>query len=248
MLQCDRGTLPCCNPKFPCILCASAVRIPSTLSLIHGGIRVVNTPKLTRVPTYPDIYAIKKSKSDASSSHPIKLDDQRLKRARTGSLNEKILRIPDVEITSADYSSYDGIFVNDIDTTLLSATRCLDPYTPESIDSHTPNIEGASNTSDPEDLSNEIVDVLGPKIDIKSVKLTRDRSVSPTQLKSRLDMLLNDQDKVPPELERLNSRESCKSDNSKKGGLCCLALKCYGFCRRRARKVKCDCSGLKCTS
>lgn len=154
-----------------------------------------------------------------------------------------MFRIPDVEITSADYISIDGIFVNDIDTALLSAKPCLDPYTPESIDSHTPNPEGISTGSD--EFSAEIIDVLGPKIDIKpAVKLTRDRSVSPTQLKTRLDMLLNDKER--PELQRLNSRESCKSDSSRKGGLCCLALKCYGFCRRRARKVKCDCSFRNC--
>lgn len=231
MLQCDRGIVDSCNSPFPCALCGPRV---SSLSLPR--------PLLPRLPTDPDLLT-KTKNVHITGSHPDRLPD--LKRTRTGSLNEKILRIPDVEITSADYSSYDGIFVNDIDASLLSARPCLDPYTPESVDSHSPNVEGTSTGSD--DLSTEIIDVLGPKIDLKTTaKLTRDRSVSPTQLKSRLDRLLN-QDKVP-ELQRLNSRESCKSDGSKKGGLCCLALKCYGFCRRRARKVKCDCSCLKCCS
>lgn len=150
-----------------------------------------------------------------------------------------MLRIPDVEITSADYSSYDGVYVNDIDNTLLCVRRCVDPYTPESIDSHSPNVEASSGS--------EVSVAMTEEVSInKSSKSNRDRSVSPSQLKSRLDKLLSTNDekvKVIPELQRLNSRESCKSEGSKKGGLCCLALKCYGFCRRRARKVKCDCSG-----
>lgn len=235
MLQSDRGTLDCCNTQFPCTICASATRLPSTLSLLP--------PRLPRMPTDPDLYANKKLKlPDISCSHPDKFtEDSRLKRTRTGSLNETMLRIPHVEITSADYCSYDGIYVNDIDNTLLCVRQCVDPYTPESIDSHSPNVEASSGS----DLSNEIIDLT------KSTKLSRDRSVSPTQLKSRLDKLLNNKDEVKPipELQRLNSRESCKSEGSKKGGLCCLALKCYGFCRRRARKVKCDCTGLtKCCS
>lgn len=149
-----------------------------------------------------------------------------------------MLRIPDVEITNADYSGYDGVYVNNVDNTLLSVKQCVDPYTPESIDSHSPNVEASFGSE---------VSVETTEISInKSTKLNRDRSVSPTELKSRLDKLLNDKDdkvKMIPELQRLNSRESCKSDGSKKGGLCCLALKCYGFCRRRARKVTCDCSG-----
>ncbi|XP_013142485.1 PREDICTED: type I inositol 1,4,5-trisphosphate 5-phosphatase, partial [Papilio polytes] len=160
-------------------------------------------------------------------SYEIHPDTDVPKRTRTSSLTDKI--IPYVEITSAD--SNDGIFVNDIDTSLLSPTQCLYPYTPESVDSHTPNAENSGS----DDLAN--IDVL----EKSTTKLSRDRSVSPTQLKSRLDMLLN----VPP-LERLDSRESCKSDASKKGGLCCLALKCYGFCRRRARKVDCSCGLSKC--
>ena len=152
-----------------------------------------------------------------------------------------MLRIPDVEITSADYCSYDGVYVNDIDNTLLCVRRCVDPYTPESIESqsHSPNVEASSGS----EVSVEVTEEVSNS---KSSKLNRDRSVSPTQLKSRLDKLLSSKDekvKVIPELQRLNSRESCKSEGSKKGGLCCLALKCYGFCRRRARKVKCDCSG-----
>ncbi|CAD0205593.1 unnamed protein product [Chrysodeixis includens] len=145
--------------------------------------------------------------------------------------------IPHVQITAPDYSSHDGIYVNEVDSTLLSVRQCVDPYTPESIDSHSPNVEASSG----EDLSTEVTESI-----TKSTK-HRDRSVSPTQLKSRLDKLLNDKDEKVisiPELQRLNSRESCKSEASKKGGLCCLALKCYGFCRRRARKVKCDCSDL----
>lgn len=150
------------------------------------------------------------------------------------------MRIPFVEITTAGCSDHD-IFVNDIDTSLLTAKPCLDPYTPESVDSHTPNVEAGSTGSD--DLAAEIADIVGESIlETKPMlKLTRDRSVSPTQLKSRLDMLLDESKKTKevPELERLNSRESCKSGNSKKGGLCCLALKCVGFCRRRASKVDC---------
>ncbi|XP_063389262.1 uncharacterized protein LOC134675047 [Cydia fagiglandana] len=235
MLQSDRGTLACCDPKFPCPLCP---RFPSTLSLLR--------PRLTRLATDPDLYYSKKKLDTISTNLEDIPDDLKdLKRTRTGSL--EILRIPDVEITSAGYSSYDGIFVNDVDNTLLTVRQCLDPYTPESIDSHTPNMEAASSGS--EDMSNEISDVLGDvKIDIPYNKLTRDRSVSPTQLKSRLDRLLNDGKLAKvPELQRLNSRDSCKSVDSKKGGLCCLALKCYGFCRKRARKVDCKCSGLCCT-
>ncbi|KOB70055.1 Type I inositol-1,4,5-trisphosphate 5-phosphatase [Operophtera brumata] len=129
-------------------------------------------------------------------------------------------------------ASFDGIFVNEIDSTLLSVRPCLDPYTPESIDSHSPNVE-ASSSSD-----------LEINIEPKK-KLNRDRSVSPTQLKNRLDKLLI-VDRTIPELQRLNSRESCKSDGSSKG--VCFALKCYGFCRRKARKVKCRCSFSCCTS
>lgn len=255
MLQSDRGTLRCCHASFPCTLCVSVARLPSTLSLV---------PRLHRLPTDPDLFANIKLKNQLANiipvcgSYPDKFNDDLskkiLKRTRTGSLNEGILRIPDVEITSADYISIDGLFVNDIDTTLLTAKPCLDPYTPESIDSHTPNIEGISTGS--EDLAAEVSDVLGETIIDKSspYKLSRDRSVSPTQLKSRLDMLLNSEKeckpflntKEVPELQRLNSRESCRSSN-KGGGLCCLALKCYGFCRRRASKVDCS-SCCNCTS
>ncbi|XP_053619847.1 uncharacterized protein 5PtaseI isoform X2 [Plodia interpunctella] len=189
--------------------------------------------------SYPHTYP-----HDTLSKHAGPVTHDRLKRSRTGSLNEKLFRIPDVEITST-HSSYDGIFVNEIDSNLLTVRQCLDPYTPESIDSHSPNVD---ETSSVEEIANELGEL--QNID-KSTKLSRDRSVSPTQLKKRLDKLLYE-DKLTdiPEIQRLNSRESCKSDNSKKGGLCCLALKCYGFCRRRARKVKCDCSGLSncCTS
>lgn len=233
MLQSDRGTLECCTPVFPCSMCAS--RFPSRPPL--------GPPRLPRLPTDPDLYASKKLKlPDISCSHPDQLtDDTKLKRTRTGSLNETMLRIPHVEITSADYSSYDGVFVNDVDNTLLSVRRCVEPYTPESVDSRSPNVEASSGS---DELTPEVTN-----IPIKSTKLSRDRSVSPTQLKSRLNRLLNNKDnkdkvKSIPEIQRLNSRESCKSEASKKGGLCCLALKCYGFCRRRARKVKCDCSGL----
>ncbi|XP_047512636.1 inositol polyphosphate-5-phosphatase A isoform X1 [Pieris napi] len=187
------------------------------------------TPTLRRIPTDPDLI---KTPKILYSSHPDKLlsDEFRLKRTRTGSLNEKLFRIPYVQITSADYCSYSDIFVNDIDTSLLSPRRCLDPYTPESVDSHSPDVEVSSEEQ------TEIIDT----IDLKS-KLSRDRSVSPTQLKSRLDRLLNESDDVP-KLHRLDSKESCKSDSSRKG-LCCLALKCYGFCRR----VKLKCSCFKCT-
>lgn len=228
MLQSDRGIVQCCE-SVPCALC-STTRFYSQ--------------KMPRLPTDPDLYTKSLKFTEYSSSHPDKLlsDDHRLKRTRTGSLNEKMSGIPFVEITSADYSSCDGIFVNDIDTSLLSPTQCLDPYTPESVESHSPNAE-VSNESDD---FNEIID---STTNIDANKLTRDRSVSPSQLKSRLDMLLSGKEKVKdkkvPELERLNSRESCKSDGTK-SGLCCFALKCYGFCRRRARKVNCQCSGFKC--
>lgn len=164
-------------------------------------------PLPRRLPTDPDL-----------SRSTLTLPDLR---TRTGSLNEQLFRIPHVEITTADYSSFDGIFVNEIDNTLLSVRPCLDPYTPESIDSYSPNVEASSGSDDVE-ASKKI--------------LKRDRSVSPTQLKSRLDRLLN-VDKTIPELQRLNSRESCKSEGSSKG--VCFALKCYGFCRRKAGKVKC---------
>ncbi|CAB3257671.1 unnamed protein product [Arctia plantaginis] len=198
MLQSDRGTLNCCDTTFPCTICASANGLPSTLSLLP--------PRLSRIPTDPDLYVHKKFKlPDISCSHPDKLTEESklIRRTRTGSLNETMLRIPLVEITSADYCSYDGIYVNDIDNTLLCVRQCLDPYTPESIDSHSPNVEALSAT----ELSNEVIDAV-----IKSTKITRDRSVSPSQLKSRLDELLNNKDdqvKTIPELQRLNSRESC---------------------------------------
>lgn len=177
-----------------------------------------NLPLPRRLPTDPDL-----TKSTLTLPEI---------RTRTGSLNEQLFRIPHVEITSADYSSFDGIFVNEIDSTLLSVRPCLEPYTPESIDSPSPYVE-ASSGSDVE-ISIE------PK-----KKLNRDRSVSPTQLKNRLDKLLI-VDKTIPELQRLNSRESCKSDGSSKG--VCFALKCYGFCRRKARKVKRRCTFSCCTS
>ncbi|KAL4707031.1 hypothetical protein ACJJTC_014310 [Scirpophaga incertulas] len=224
MLQSDRGILNCYdNTLFP-----------------------RPRPALARLPTDPDLYYNHNNKNHYSS-HPDTLDEHLLKRTRTGSLNDEIFRIPHVEITSADYSSIDGIFVNEIDTTLLSVSPCVDPYTPESIDSHTPDIESSSS----EEIT-EIIDLIPSKFDSKP-KLKRDRSVSPTQLKSRLDKLITDgmnEFSDVPELRRLDSRESCKSNTSKKGGLCCLALKCYGFCRRRARKVNCSCSGLThcCTS
>lgn len=217
MLQSDRGTVNCCA-NAPCP--AARTRLP-------------------RLPTDPELYRLlRPSRPPKLTPHPTTLaDEQKLKRTRTGSLNERILRIPDVEITHADYSSYDGIFVNEVDSNLLTVRPCVDPYTPESVDSHTPNADEASSS---EDICTE----LQPKNESK-VKLNRDRSVSPTQLKHRLDKLLNeDKYSEVPEIQRLNSRESCKSDSSKKGGLCCLALKCYWFCRRRARKVKCDSSGL----
>lgn len=236
MLQSERGTLDCCDTKIPCTLCSSANRLPSTLSLLP--------PRLSRIPTDPDLYTNKKLKlPDISCSHSDSITDEfKLKRTRTGSLNETMLRIPEVEITSADYCSYDRIYVNDIDYSLLCVRRCVDPYTPESVESHSPNVEALSAI----DMSNKIIDST-----IQSTNVKRDRSVSPTQLKSRLDKLLNNKDEVKsiPELQRLNSTESCRSEGSRQGNLCCFALKCYGFCRRRARKVKCDCTGLtKCSS
>lgn len=229
MLQTDRGTLDCCDTDLLCSLCTNATRLSSLI-----------LPRLNRTPTDPDIYSNRKIKiPDISSSHPEKLlsDDNRLKRTRTGSLNEHMLRIPQVEITTADYTSIDGVIVNNIDNTLLTVRQCIDPYTPESAESHSPNI-GASSISD---LSNEIIDVLTSDTDVISNKINRDRSVSPTQLKNRLDKLLND--KSMPELQRLNS-ESCVSDSSK--GNSCFALKCYNFCRRKARKFKCNCNFTKC--
>lgn len=204
MLQSDRGT-------------DSENRPPARL-----------TPTFRRIPTDPDLT---KPPKILYSSHPDKLlsDEFRLKRTRTGSLNEKLFRIPYVEITSADYCSYNDIFVNDIDTSLLSPRQCLDPYTPESIDSHSPDVVSFEEQT-------EIIDA----IDLKT-KLSRGRSVSPTQLKNRLHRLLNESADVP-KLQRLDSKDSCKSDSSRKG-LCCLALKCYGFCRR----VKLKCSCFKCT-
>ncbi|CAH1641611.1 unnamed protein product [Spodoptera littoralis] len=245
MLQSDRGRLSCCAPPH-CSLCTSAALLPSTLSLLCPLPPLAPLPPLPRLPTDPDLYANKKLKVPTiSTSHPANLTDEKLKRTRTGSLNETMLRIPQVEITSAD-SSLDGVYVNDIDNTLLSVRRCIDPYTPESIDSHSPNVEASSGS---DEVSIEVTEK-STNNNNKSTKMSRDRSVSPTQLKSRLDKLLSDKEEVKsiPELQRLHSRESCKSEASKKGGLCCLALKCYGFCRRRARRVKCDCSLAKCCS
>ncbi|CAH0697202.1 unnamed protein product [Spodoptera exigua] len=244
MLQSDRGRLQCCAPPRACSLCTSAALLPSSLSLLCP---LPTLAPLPRLPTDPDLYANKKLKIPTiSSSHPASLTDEKLKRTRTGSLNETMLRIPQVEITSAD-SSLDGVYVNDVDNTLLSVRRCIDPYTPESIDSHSPNVEASSGS---DEVSIEVTEKSTNNNNNKSTKLSRDRSVSPTQLKNRLDKLLSDKEEVKsiPELQRLHSRESCKSEASKKGGLCCLALKCYGFCRRRARRVKCDCSLAKCCS
>lgn len=244
MLQSDRGTVKCCPASFPCTVCVSVAPPPPAPSL---------APRIHRLPTDPDLFANKKIKNQltayVSGSHPDKIlnDDKKINRTRTGSLNDAMLRIPDVEITSAEYPNYDiDIFVNNIDKSLLTPNPCLDPYTPESIDSHTPNME--NNSTGSQELT-EISDALGEnKIDKSNRFLSnRDRSVSPTQLKSRLDLLLNsEREKKPlknakeiPELERLNSRESCRS-SGKGGGFCCLALKCYGFCRDRARKVDCS--------
>lgn len=110
--------------------------------------------------------------------------------------------------------------MNDIDNTLLTVRQCIDPYTPESIDSHTPNIEASSS-----DEITEIVYV-EPK-----TKLNRDRSVSPTQLKSRLDALIND---GYVESSRKHSRSSRMSDGSRKGVWKCLIWECCGLCRRKA--------------
>ncbi|XP_039760517.1 uncharacterized protein LOC120634160 isoform X1 [Pararge aegeria] len=208
----------------------------------RGTVKCKPHPRLRRLPTDPDLYANKIlaiNNLEYSTSHPDKLlpDDRRVKRTRTGSLNEKMLRIPYVEITSVDYSSVDGIFVNDIDTSLLNPKQFSDPYTPESVESHTPNADASGS---------DLTDIDVDDIIVTSLNLPRDRSVSPSQLKTRLDMLLNRDSDKNATLQRLDSRESCKSGSSKKGGLCCLALKCYGFCRSRARKVNCNCSGLKC--
>ncbi|VVD02963.1 unnamed protein product [Leptidea sinapis] len=199
MLQSDRGTVECSEHRVPCVICACA--------------RLANPKaKLSRNPTDPDLIASKKIKI-LTDSHPDQLlSDDRIKRTRAGSLNETIFRIPFVEVTSADYSSFDDIFANEINSSLLSPVQCLDPYTPESVDSHTPNAEASG--SEDQILINDIVN---SNIDIKSSTLPRDRSVSPTQLKNRLDKLLRGKEK--PELSRLDSRESCKSDNSVKGGL-----------------------------
>ncbi|KPJ07316.1 Type I inositol-1,4,5-trisphosphate 5-phosphatase [Papilio machaon] len=193
MLQSDRGTVESSCPR-PCAFCPAPGPTPPPPPRSPQP-----QPRLARLPTDPDIYAKK-----TIYSYEIHADTDVPKRTRTSSLTDKI--IPYVEITSVD--SNDGIFVNDIDTSLLSPTQCLYPYTPESVDSHTPNAE---NSTGSDDLANDIIDVLGTNLEIKSTtKLGRGRSVSPTQLKSRLDMLLND---VPP-LERLDSRESCKSEAS----------------------------------
>lgn len=222
LLQSDRGTLQCCGPPSPCTLCARAA-LPSTLCLLPH--HAATPPR--RLLTDPDLYANKKIKlPDISVSHPDKFTEQ-LRRTRTGSLNETMLRIPQVQVTSADFSSFDGVFVNDVDNTLLCVRKCVDPYTPESIDSHSPNVEASSGS----EVSVEVAISTS-----KSTKLSRDRSVSPTQLKSRLDKLLSDKDdKRGIRLGRVNSRSSCKSEGSKVGALCCLALKCYGLCRRSER-------------
>ncbi|CAH2059579.1 unnamed protein product, partial [Iphiclides podalirius] len=127
--------------------------------------------------------------------------------------------IPCVEITGAEHATCERIFADEIDASLLSPARHWGPYTPESAESRTPNA--------------------GPD---------GDRSVSPTQLRSRLDMLLSAGDPPAPTLapapaEPLSSAGSAKSVGGRRGGLCCLALKCYGFCRRRARRVDCRCAG-----
>ncbi|KAH9629897.1 hypothetical protein HF086_008188 [Spodoptera exigua] len=201
----DRGRLQCCAPPRACSLCTSAALLPSSLSLLCP---LPTLAPLPRLPTDPDLYANKKLKIPTiSSSHPASLTDEKLKRTRTGSLNETMLRIPQVEITSAD-SSLDGVYVNDVDNTLLSVRRCIDPYTPESIDSHSPNVEASSGS---DEVSIEVTEKSTNNNNNKSTKLSRDRSVSPTQLKNRLDKLLSDKEEVKsiPELQRLHSRESC---------------------------------------
>ncbi|KAJ8709570.1 hypothetical protein PYW08_009574 [Mythimna loreyi] len=202
LLQSERGRLALCCPPSP------------------------SRPRLSRLLTDPDLYASSQLLAHDNGTCPDNLSDE-LRRTRTGSLNESMLRIPHVEITSADFSSFDGVFVNDVDNTLLCVRQCVDPYTPESVDSHSPNVEASSGS----EISIEV-----PISSGKSTKLSRDRSVSPTQLKSRLDKLLSDKDDkgVMRRLGRVNSRSSCKSEGSKVGALCCLALKCYGFCRRSA--------------
>lgn len=227
MLQSDRGTIECCGALTPCSLCANATRLST-----------IRNPYLPRLPTDPDLTKDNHN-TILTLSNPKLQDDSILKRTRTGSLNETLFRIPHVEITTADYSSFDGVFVNEIDSTLLTVKHFQDPYTPESIDSRSPNAEISSGS---EDLGIEIIDRIEKTI-------IRDRSVSPTQLKNRLDKLLEkDREKPIPELQRLNSRESCKSEVSRKNGLCCLALKCYGFCRRKTRKVRCRCNRVSCCS
>lgn len=140
--------------------------------------------------------------------------------------NDNIDLIPNVQINiiDADYISYDGIIVNNIDPHLLyCANNPRDPYTPESIDSHSPCVEICSNDgTDSEKISfsdlpinimneNVIKDSLDSSLDLrlkseiddsnfyvnKSQSIARSeystsktKSVSPRQLKSRLENIL----------------------------------------------------------
>ncbi|XP_028043485.1 type I inositol 1,4,5-trisphosphate 5-phosphatase isoform X1 [Bombyx mandarina] len=162
-------------------------------------------PRLLRHPTHPDLCALRPAAPTAppTDRHPPP-------RRRTGSLNETMFRIPHVEITTAD-AHYDDLCVSDVDDALLSVRRCVDPYTPESADS--PNAEGS--------------DVEG-----RSTEPNRDRSVSPTQLKHRLDRLLTGRE------AELGSSDSTS--------LCCLALRCYGLRCHRTRRAQCECESSKC--
>lgn len=153
--------------------------------------------------------------------------------------------IPSVQIniTGADYSNFDGIIVNNIDTHLLYCPMIpQDPYTPESIESHSPYPEPSSYEeleSEKElfinkgiNVSNEYDNLIGASDSVlsnndsvfymkKSQSLdkydyfpNKVKSVSPRQLKSRLENILkSSESNVGSDIS--TEVEECSMENDK---------------------------------
>ncbi|XP_077297079.1 inositol polyphosphate-5-phosphatase A isoform X2 [Arctopsyche grandis] len=171
--------------------------------------------------------------------------------------------IPNVQIniTGADYSSYDGIIVNHIDTHLLYCPVIpQDPYTPESIESHSPypelctyeEIEKGNNVKINEDINSN----MGPNLDSvytddssvffvnKSQSLDRSeylssktKSVSPRQLKSRLENILKKSDSNT-ESDSCNDVESCSIENERLGNKINDMDESLDRCSKTSAKIK----------
>lgn len=236
-------------------------RLASQISYDSGvrGLSPKDKPSsLVRLGTDPSLVRLNRDnlKSDLGKVSSIKnlvhCNSKDNVKSSIGDFNESgVIPIIQINITDADYISFDSIAVNNIDTHFLyTATIPLDPYTPESLESRSPYPECSNDgtDSDKQSFSNipinenvivksgfeskdQIVDESSFYIKKchsmdREYVLGKDRSVSPRQLKSRLENILkssrssleisdsSNDDKVY--IESDNRDDECRNKSSEK--------------------------------